>query len=128
MGRDVSNPRRANGHRRNQVCARVKAEETHCWICREWVDQTLGVMLGAHSAKCNARDNITHQGKPCAGCVYHPKSPVVDEIVPVTQGGSPFNRGNCRLAHRDCNRTRSDGSERGKTPKTKRELTTSRAW
>ena len=30
----------------------------------------------------------------------------VDELVPVTYGGSPFDRKNCRLAHRWCNRTR----------------------
>ena len=67
----------ANGHRRRQVVARVKAEETHCALCGEWVDQTL----------------------------HHldPQAAVVDEDVPRSRGGSPSHRGNCHLMHRECN-------------------------
>lgn len=39
-----------------------------------------------------------------------PGSPEVDEIVPVSKGGSPYRFDNCRLAHRWCNRIRSNHS------------------
>jgi hypothetical protein len=38
-----------------------------------------------------------------------PGSPEVDELVPVALGGDPLDRGNCRLAHRYCNRLRWHG-------------------
>ena len=76
----MSNPRRANGTKRDRVVAIVKREESHCHLCEQWVDRTLPAGL--------------------------PGSPEVDELVPVTYGGSPFDRKNCRLAHRWCNRKR----------------------
>lgn len=76
----MSNPRRANGARRDRVVAIVKREESHCHLCEQWVDARLPPGL--------------------------PGSPEVDEIVPVAFGGSPIDRRNCRLAHRWCNRTR----------------------
>lgn len=80
----MSNPRRANGHRRDQVRRRVLAEEDDCWICGRPVDKAL---------------------PPClAG------SPEVDEIVPVSLGGDPLDRDNCRLSHRLCNVRRGNGT------------------
>ena len=76
----MSNPRRANGTKRDRVVAIVKREESHCHLCEQWVDKDLPAGL--------------------------PGSPEVDELVPVTYGGSPFDRKNCRLAHRWCNRKR----------------------
>ena len=76
----MSNPRRANGTKRDRLVARVKREESHCHLCEQWVDKDLPAGL--------------------------PGSPEVDELVPVTYGGSPFDRKNCRLAHRWCNRKR----------------------
>ena len=70
----MGNPRRANGHRRDKVRARVLREEDDCWLCGKPVDKTLGPYLDG--------------------------SPEVDEIVPVSLGGDPFARANCRLAHR----------------------------
>ncbi len=81
--RRQSNPRRANGHRRRQVCAEVLAEESVCWICNKPVDKTLPHGL--------------------------PGSPEVDEVQPVSRGGSPYDRTNCRLAHRICNQRRGNG-------------------
>jgi 5-methylcytosine-specific restriction endonuclease McrA len=78
-----SNPRQANGHRRRKVRAQVLREETHCWLCGELVDKTLPAGL--------------------------PGSPEVDEIVPVSLGGSPFDRSNCRLSHRIHNQQRGNG-------------------
>jgi len=71
----------ANGHRRRQVVARVKAEETHCALCDGYVDQTL------------------HHLDPMAA--------VVDEDVPRSRGGSQYQRSNCHLMHRRCNRWKS---------------------
>ena len=70
----MGNPRRANGHRRDKVRARVLREENDCWLCGKPVDKTLGPYLDG--------------------------SPEVDEIIPVSLGGDPFARANCRLAHR----------------------------
>lgn len=75
--------RYANGHRRRKVRAQVLAEEDHCAICGEWVDKELPPGL--------------------------PGSPEVDEIVPVSRGGSPYLRENCRLTCRRCNRQRGNG-------------------
>ena len=70
----MGNPRRANGHRRDKVRARVLREEDDCWLCGKPVDKTLPPFLHG--------------------------SPEVDEIVPVSLGGDPLARANCRLAHR----------------------------
>lgn len=79
----MSLPRNANGHRRRQVRARVLAEESDCGICHKPVDKTLKTP--------------------------HPGSPEVDEIIPVSLGGSPYDRDNCRLTHRLCNEQRGNG-------------------
>lgn len=75
-----ADPRKVNGHRRRTVRARVLAEETFCHLCNGEVDKTLRTP--------------------------HPLSAEVDELVPVSRGGSPFDRANCRLAHRICNQQR----------------------
>jgi 5-methylcytosine-specific restriction endonuclease McrA len=77
-----SNPRTVNGHRRREVRARVLAEESVCGLCGGLVDKTL---------------TTTADGKP------HPWRAEVDEILPVSRGGSPTLRENCQLAHRACN-------------------------
>lgn len=75
----MGNPRRSNGHRRNQIRARVLAEEDTCWapFCRQPVNKTLPPGL--------------------------PESPEVHEIIPVSKGGSPYDRNNTTLTHRACN-------------------------
>ena len=95
-----SNPRRTNGHRRDQVRRRVLAEEDTCWLCHLPVDKSIKTP--------------------------HPLSPEVDEVVPVSLGGDPYDRENCRLSHRRCNRARSNGPaamQQRPAP-----LTTTRAW
>jgi hypothetical protein len=97
-----ANPRRANGHRRDKVRKRVLAEEDTCWLCGHPVDKTLKTP--------------------------DPGSPEIDEIVPVSLGGDPFARANCRLAHRlrICNVRRGNGTrEPSAAPKP---LKTSRNW
>lgn len=84
--------RYANGHRRREVRRQVLAEETHCWICQRPVDQSLRTP--------------------------HPYSPEVDELHPVSLGGSPIDRANCRLAHRICNIRRGNGTRLQSSPTT----------
>lgn len=95
------NPRRTNGHRRRQVLLRVRAEETHCALCGHPVDKTLTYLTNQHGPRCTGN---------CTGCVPHPMRGEVDEIIPVSLGGSPYDRANCRLTHRDCNRRRGNGT------------------
>lgn len=72
-----SNPRRTNGHRRDQVRARVLGRGATCWICGMPIDLSEPHM------------------SPLQG--------VVDELVPVSRGGSPYDLSNCAPAHRCCN-------------------------
>jgi hypothetical protein len=73
------NARKANGHRRRQLKQRVFTEEDRCIICEQLVDKTLGQLPDG---------------------TWHPRSPVIDEDIPVSRGGSPTDRSNCHLAHR----------------------------
>jgi hypothetical protein len=93
------NPRVRNGHRRRQVRAQVLAEEDVCALCGQLVDKTLPAGL--------------------------PGSPEVDEVTPVSAGGSPFDRGNCQLSHRLCNQRA--GAKRRPRPVI-RNWTTERTW
>ena len=72
----ANNPRRKHSTRRDRVRARVLYEETHCWLCGQKVD------------KSHPRGQ--------------PGSPEIDEVLPVSLGGDPYDRKNCRLAHRLC--------------------------
>ncbi len=76
--------RYANGHARRQVRAWLKAQGLPCHICGMAIDYTLP-----------------------AG---HPMSFEVDEIVPVSKGGSPIDRANVAPAHRICNERRGNKS------------------
>lgn len=44
----------------------------------------------------------------------HPLSPTVDHIIPVSKGGHPSDLDNLQLAHRCCNRQKSDSIVREK--------------
>lgn len=82
MPRGKPNPRRAYGHRRDALRARVLGRGEPCWICGLPIDPS--------------EPNLS----PCQG--------VVDELVPVSKGGSPLDPGNCAPTHRCCNAWRSD--------------------
>ena len=76
------NPRTANGSRRRKALARLRAMRRECWICGLPID------YGAPA------------GDPLAfEC---------DEVTPVSKGGSPYDMGNLRAAHRCCNGWRSN--------------------
>lgn len=103
MVRPKANPRVANGHRRRELRRRVLAEETHCGICGGLVDKTL------------------HHLDPLA--------PEVDEILPVSLGGSPYERSNTRLTHRVCNQRRGNGKrERAEAAGARPQVVASDIW
>lgn len=62
--------------------AQILKTQTHCGICGKPVD---------HSYK-----------------YPHPLSPTVDHIIPVSLGGHPSDLDNLQLAHRCCNREKSN--------------------
>lgn len=76
----TGNPRRANGARRDKVRAVVRSWGRPCAICGDPIDYSLP------------------PGDPW--------SFEVDEIIPVSKGGSPFDVDNCQPAHRRCNQWR----------------------
>lgn len=73
----MGNPRRANGSRRTALRRRVAAMGMPCWICGLPIDY--GLPPG------------------------DPLSFEVDELVPVSKGGSPLDPSNVAAAHRCCN-------------------------
>ena len=83
------NPRRANGHRRNQLRDWLKAQHRPCWICRAF-------------GKSGTIDYTLPAG--------HPYSFEVDELIPVSRGGSPLKSSNVDAAHRCCNQWRGNKS------------------
>lgn len=84
-----SNVRRANGHRRDMTVAWLRAQHRPCWICRAFGKSgTIDYSLPAR----------------------HPLSFECDELVPVSRGGSPYDRANVDAAHRCCNQWRSNKS------------------
>lgn len=76
----MGNPRTSNGARRREVRRWVLANYDHCAICGGRVDRSLKWP--------------------------HPLSPSVDEILPVSKGGSPYDKDNVQLAHLVCNERR----------------------
>lgn len=75
-----STSRYANGNARRKVRAWLKAQGMPCHICGRAIDYSL----------------------PSGD----PMSFEVDEIVPVSKGGSPIDRSNVQPAHRICNQRR----------------------
>ena len=84
-----NNPRYANGAARRKVRARLKAEGRGCWICRAF----------------GRPDRIDYDLPP-----NHPGAFEVDELVPVSKGGSPLDYANLEATHRGCNEWRGNRS------------------
>lgn len=80
----MSKSRYSNGARRRALVRRVKAMGLPCWICGMPIDPALP-----------------------AG---HPLSFELDELVPVSKGGSPTDPANVAGAHRCCNQWRGNRS------------------
>lgn len=94
------NPRRSNGSRRNALRKRVRAMGLPCALCGRPIDYS-----------------------PPAG---HPMSYELDEIVPVSKGGSPYDIENVQPAHRICNQRKSNKTSVIKTKN--KPLPHSREW
>jgi len=65
-----------------EVSARVYREEAHCWLCGEWVDQSLPPST--------------------------PWSRSADHLIQLQHDGLPAARSNLKLAHIRCNTARSN--------------------
>lgn len=76
-----SNPRYANYRARQRIRKQLEQDNSPCWIC--------GLPIPAAKAG-------------------HPYAMEVDELVPISKGGSAIDRGNVARAHRCCNQWRSD--------------------
>jgi len=63
----------------------VLAEESDCWLCGQPVNKDLKTP--------------------------DPGSPEIDEVLPISLGGSPIKRANVRLSHRICNVRRGNGTK-----------------
>lgn len=90
----------ANGHRRRELRKRVLREESTCALCDQPIDTTIGYTPGKHGPRC--------PGAPCTGCIPDPMRPEVDEDIPRSRGGSPYDRGNTHAMHRICNQFKSN--------------------
>lgn len=89
-----TNPRWKNGAARRKIRERWRAIGAPCALCGKPIDYSLGMVT----------DPRTGRRRP------HPMSFVVDEIVPIRFGGSPYSMSNTRPAHWICNSKRGDGT------------------
>lgn len=80
-----SNPRYRNWKRRDSVRRWLLATQDVCALCGKPIDKTLKTP--------------------------HPMSAEVDEIIPLSKGGSPIERDNVQLVHRICNQHKGNKTE-----------------
>lgn len=76
------NPRYSNGAKRREIRRWLLHTQEVCALCGKPIDKGLKTP--------------------------HPMSAEVDEIIPVSKGGSPYARDNVQLVHRICNQRKSD--------------------
>ena len=86
MTKAKDNPRRRNGHRRNQLRDKVARMGLPCALCGRPIDYTLPP--------------------------GHPWCYELDEIIPVSKGGNPLDPANVQPAHRRCNQLKGNGTRR----------------
>lgn len=98
----AKDPRKKHPKLREDLRKRVYAMSDHCAICGREVDTTLP-----------------------AGS---PLSPELDEIIPVSRGGSPTDINNLQLTHRRCNRMKGAKMPGDVLPNDINPIPTSRAW
>lgn len=111
-GRESTN-RYANGARRRALRAWLAAQGLPCHICGQPIDYDLDWYV-------DPRDGRVKR---------HPMSFEVDELIPVSLGGSPIDRSNVAPAHRICNERRGNKISRFETkPPPPSELKQSRKW
>ena len=85
----TTNPRRSNGTKRTNLRRWLRSQGRPCWICRAF-----------------GKSGYIDYSLPAG----HPYSFEVDELVPVSRGGSPTSRANVDATHRCCNQWRSNRS------------------
>lgn len=95
----MGNPRRTNGSRRTKLRNRVRAMGLPCHICGMPIDYSLPP--------------------------GDPMSYELDEIVPVSKGGSPYDPDNVAPAHRVCNQRKGNRTQEAPAPP---RLPLSRKW
>ncbi len=88
------NPRTANGHRRRELRRWLAAQGAPCHLCGQPIDYSLDWWTDPEDGRRKR----------------HPLSFEVDEIVPVSFGGDPLDRGNVLPAHRICNERRGNAA------------------
>lgn len=98
----AKDPRRQRPKLRDDLRRRVLNMYDHCAICGRPVDVTLPPNL--------------------------PLSPEIDEIIPVSRGGSPYDFDNLQLTHRKCNRLKSNKMAGDDLPKDVNPIPQSRNW
>ena len=96
----MGNPRRANGAKRDALRNRVKTMGLPCHLCGRPIDYSLTTWTDPKDGRIKR----------------HPLSFELDEIVPVSKGGSPLDFDNVAPAHRICNQKRGNKSLRKPTP------------
>lgn len=106
------NPRRANGSKRDALRKRVAAMGLPCHICKQPIDYSLTTWTDPTDGKTKR----------------HPLSFELDELVPVSKGGSPFDIGNVAPAHRICNQKRGNKMFLREAAEAREELPRSRSW
>lgn len=89
----ANNPRRANGSRRDKIIAYWRSQGQPCALCHLPIDYSAPYWIES--------GRFREDGTPIM--TVNPDAFVVDEIVPVSRGGSPFDRENTQPAHARCN-------------------------
>lgn len=111
-GMSKTNPRRANGARRDALRKRVAAMGLPCHICGLPIDYSLATYVDPTDGKTKR----------------HPMSFELDELVPVSKGGNPLDISNVAPAHRICNQKRGNKTLRKPPEPTADRLPKSREW
>ena len=100
----MGNVRYANGAKRREIRRWLMHTQDTCALCGKPIDKTLKTP--------------------------HPMSAEVDEIWPVSKGGSPYDRDNVQLVHRICNQRKGNKiyREGERVPASSKPLPTSMEW
>lgn len=108
----MGNPRRSNGARRTALRNRVKAMGLPCHLCGQPIDYSLTTYIDPKDGRRKR----------------HPLSFELDELVPVSKGGSPFDPDNVEPAHRICNQRRGNRMLQRPSATSAERLPKSREW
>ena len=109
----MGNPRRVNGYKRDMLRKRVAALGLPCALCGQPIDYTLTTYIDPKDGKRKR----------------HPLSYELDEIVPISKGGSHVDIDNVQPTHRICNQKRGNRMLHRKPPEPRPNgLPNSGAW